>query len=167
MMNDIPPYETNELRAEAARSQREILRLVAPCGLYCGGCLAFVGGPIRSHARNLKNLLGPNFPAYAERLSAMNPALANYPAFAEMLDFLAQGSCGGCREGGCLLGNCGVRACVLERGVEFCGLCPDFPCASPGLPEGLLPLWQRNGELLRAKGPSAFLDLVRAKPRYP
>jgi len=148
-------------------TEHEIARLVAPCGLYCGGCLAFAGGPVRGHARALSDLLGPNFAAYAERLSAMNPALGDYPKFARLLDFLAQGSCRGCREGGCLLGDCGVRACALGRGVGFCGLCPDFPCAAPGLPEGLLPLWRKNGERLRADGPAAFLALVRSRPRYP
>lgn len=150
-----------------APTERELMRLIAPCGLFCGGCLAFAGGPIRSHARALSDLLGPNFAAYAERLSAMNPALSDYPQFARMLEFLALGTCRGCREGGCLLGNCGVRACALEREVSFCGLCPDFPCESPGLPEGLLASWRKNGERIRDNGPAAFLDLVRSKPRYP
>ncbi|MBA4356568.1 MAG: hypothetical protein C0405_02455 [Desulfovibrio sp.] len=145
----------------------EALRLVAPCGLYCGGCLAFSGGPIRSHARALTDLLGPNFSAYAERLAAMNPALGNFPQFAQLLEFLASGSCQGCREGGCLLGNCGVRECVLKRGVSFCGLCPDFPCQNPGLPEGLLESWRKNGERIRSNGPAALLELVRTRPRYP
>lgn len=153
--------------SRAARSQGEILRMVAPCGLFCGGCLAFMGGPIRTHARVLSGLLGSNFGTYAERLSAMSPALEHYPAFADMLDFLSQGSCRGCREGGCLLGDCGARGCAAERGVDFCGLCPDFPCENPGLPEPLLPRWRTNGEILRAKGPAAFLELVRVRPRYP
>jgi hypothetical protein len=147
--------------------EREVKRLVAPCGLYCGGCLAFNGGAIRNHAVALKDLLGPNFTAYAKRLSGLNPALGLYPQCAQLLDFLAQGSCQGCREGGCLLGNCGVRACALERNVDFCGLCPDFPCANPGLPEALLETWRNNGERLRRDGPAAFLELARTKPRYP
>ena len=147
--------------------ERELMRLIAPCGLYCGGCLAFSGGAIRNHARALSELLGPNFAAYAERLSAMNPALADYPQFAKTLEFLASGSCQGCREGGCLLGNCGVRACALERDMSFCGLCPDFPCENPGLPEGLKERWRKNGEILRDKGPADFLVPLRSKPRYP
>lgn len=150
-----------------APPEQELTRLVAPCGLYCGGCLAFVGGPIRSHARALSDLLGPNFAAYAERLSAMNPVLGDYPQFARVVEFLALGSCQGCREGGCLLGNCGVRACTMERGASFCGLCPDFPCENPGLPPALLENWRKNGERIRRDGPTAFLKLVRSRPRYP
>lgn len=147
--------------------EQELTRLIAPCGLYCGGCLAFSGGPIRNHARALAELLGPNFATYAERLSAMNPALGDYPPFARLLSFLASGSCQGCREGGCLLGDCGVRECAMRRKVDFCGLCPDFPCPAPGLPEGLKERWVKSGEILRGKGPAAFLELARARPRYP
>lgn len=148
-------------------TRSELLRLIAPCGLYCGGCLAFAGGAIRNHARALRDLLGPNFGNYAERMAAMNPALGRYEAFAEMLGFLSQGSCKGCRDGGCLMGQCGVRECALRREMDFCGLCPDFPCENPGLPEALLERWRKNGEILRDRGPAAFLELVRTRPRYP
>ncbi len=148
-------------------SRSELRRLVAPCGLFCGGCLAFAGGAIRNHARALRDLLGPNFAAYAKRMEPMTPALGNYAEFAKLLEYLSQGACTGCREGGCLLGECGVRACAMEREMDFCGLCPDFPCANPGLPEALVPRWRKNGEILREKGPAAYLELVRSRPRYP
>lgn len=148
-------------------SRSELLRLIAPCGLYCGGCLAFAGGAIRSHARALRELLGPNFTAYATRMEAMNPVMCHYQDFSNLLEFLSMGSCKGCRDGGCLLGNCGVRECAISREMDFCGLCPDFPCEKPGLPEGLVERWRKNGEILREKGPAAFLDLVRMRPRYP
>jgi len=151
----------------ATPSRTELLRLIAPCGLYCGGCLAFAGGPIRNHARVLRDLLGPNFEVHARRMQAMSPALRHFQDFSRLLEFLSQGTCRGCREGGCLLGDCGVRACALERGVDFCGLCADFPCENPGLPEGLRERWRKNGEILRERGPAAFLDLVRCRPRYP
>jgi len=148
-------------------SRSELVRLIAPCGLYCGGCLAFAGGPIRNHARALADLLGPNFAPYAKRMEPMNPALKNYRDFSELLGFLSQGSCKGCREGGCLLGDCGVRQCAIQREMDFCGLCPDFPCENPGLPEGLVERWRKNGEILREKGPAAYLELARVRPRYP
>lgn len=153
--------------AAALPSRSELLRLVAPCGLYCGGCVAFAGGAIRSHARALRDLLGPNFSAYAKRLEALNPVLGHYEDFSGLLEFLSLGACKGCREGGCLMGNCGVRACAQERQVDFCGLCPDFPCENPGLPEGLLARWRKNSELLRDRGAAEFLELVRTRPRYP
>jgi hypothetical protein len=60
-----------------------------------------------------------------------------------------------------------VRACALKRQVDFCGLCPDFPCENPGLPEGLLERWRKNSALLRDRGAVEFLELVRTRPRYP
>lgn len=148
-------------------SRSELLRLIAPCGLYCGGCLAFAGGAIRNHARALRDLLGPNFDAYAKRMEGMNPVLCHYQDFSNLLDFLSRGSCKGCRDGGCLMGECGVRTCAMRREMDFCGLCPDFPCENPGLPEGLVERWRKNGEILREKGPASFLELVRSRPRYP
>jgi hypothetical protein len=148
-------------------SRSELTRLIAPCGLYCGGCLAFAGGAIRNHARALRDLLGPNFEAYARRMEVMNPVLCHYTDFAHLLDFLSLGSCKGCRDGGCLMGSCGVRECAIKREMDFCGLCPDFPCEKPGLPEGLLERWRKNGEILRDKGPALFLELARSRPRYP
>jgi len=148
-------------------SRSELLRLIAPCGLYCGGCLAFAGGAIRNHARALRDLLGPNFQGYAKRMEAMNPVLGQYPEFADLLEFLSQGTCQGCRQGGCLMGDCGVRACAQKKAMDFCGQCPDFPCENPGLPHGLLERWRKNGEILRVKGPAAYLELLRLRPRYP
>ena len=84
--HDAPNDTLNDAPETTVRSAREITRLVAPCGLFCGGCLAFEGGPIRSHARALAGLLGPNFGVYAQRLSEMNPVLSHYPAFADMLE---------------------------------------------------------------------------------
>ncbi len=148
-------------------SRSELRRLIAPCGLYCGGCLAFAGGAIRNHARALRDLLGPNFAGYAERLAPMTPALEGYGDFSVLLEYLAKGPCKGCREGGCLLEGCGVRACAAAHEVDFCGQCPEFPCVSPGLPEPLVTRWRKNGEILREKGPAAFLELARSRPRYP
>ena len=41
------------------------------------------------------------------------------------------GSCCGCgyQLGQTLGGECAVfQCCIVERGLEHCGLCPDFPC---------------------------------------
>lgn len=140
---------------------------IAPCGLDCGKCLAFAGSEIQVHAQALRDGLGPNFGPYAERFTAMNPAFADYPAFAAILDFLARGSCQGCRGQGCLLQNCPVQACVKERGVEFCFECPDFPCQPAGFPERLTAIWKRNNELMRDKGLPAYAAVLKDKPRYP
>ncbi len=148
-------------------TEKDILKRVAPCGLNCGACLAFEGGPIQRSSRELTELLGPNFIHYSKRLSAMNPVLGKYPDFAEVLHFLAGGTCGGCRATGCLYSDCRVRLCVRERGVDFCHQCPDFPCSGTGYPPELLERWRDNNEKLRGMGLAAYHEMIRSKPRYP
>lgn len=140
---------------------------LSPCGLNCGACLAFSSGPVQVAAQTLTRLLGPNFAAYAQRFEAMNPVFQDYPAFARVLEFLARGSCGGCRQSGCLFAACGVHACIRDKGIHFCYECADFPCADPGLPEGLRERWLKNNERLRAEGPEAYYARIKDKPRYP
>ena len=36
------------------------------------------------------------------------------------------GKCKGCNSQG--EGDCFTRDCVLKKGIDYCGLCPDFPC---------------------------------------
>lgn len=149
-------------------SRREhIKRHIAPCGLNCGKCLAFEGGDIQRLSRELTDRLGPNFQAYADRLSAMNPALGNYGSFRDLLEYLGSGECGGCRGQGCLFQACKVPACAGEHGVDFCFECKHFPCERHGMPPGLAERWRQNNESMRDTGLEAFYELSRQSPRYP
>ena len=47
----------------------KIVRVMAPCGLNCGACVAFRDGEIRELSERLGVLLGPNFGAYAARFA--------------------------------------------------------------------------------------------------
>ena len=145
----------------------EIAKYIAPCGLSCGNCLASPDSAIRAHAAELARLLGPNFSTYAKRLATMNPVFDHYPSFRTLLDFLALGSCTGCRAGGCLFGDCPIRGCILPRGHLFCADCPDFPCAIKGLPEKLERIWRASNQKIRELGAEAFFERVKDKPRYP
>lgn len=145
----------------------DLLDRLGPCGLHCGGCLAFQGGKIQTHAQALKELLGPNFQAYAERLGDMDPAFGDYPEFARFLDFLANGRCTGCRGSGCLFQECRVHACVLEQGVDFCFQCADFPCDRHGLAEPLSSVWRKCNERMKSEGVRNYYYWIKDKPRYP
>lgn len=140
---------------------------LAPCGLLCGNCAAFAGGPIQRAALDLKDRLGANFAEYAARFEAMNPAFAHYPAFAELLDFLAGGSCSGCRNQGCLFQSCRVADCAKDHGVDYCFECSEFPCERHGFPEQLAGLWRLNNEKMRERGPVCWYRKRKDKPRYP
>ncbi len=140
---------------------------LAPCGLSCGSCLAYEGGPIQQLALSLGNELGDNFAAYAERFAAMDPVFGKYSDFRELLDYFGRGSCSGCREKGCLFKDCKVTACVREKNVDYCFQCSEFPCDRHGMPAGLAERWQANNEKMKEIGPENWFCGCKDKPRYP
>lgn len=82
------------------------VRLVSPCGLYCGGCPVFRAGTDEAFAARL-----------AERLGLPKE----------------QVQCRGCRtEEGHIrtMGEpvCPTYVCVQDRGLRFCYECDEFPC---------------------------------------
>ena len=140
---------------------------LAPCGLVCGKCAAFAGGPIQRAAKDLRDELGENFGEYAARFESMNPVFAQYPAFAELLSFLAEGSCTGCREQGCLFQTCTIADCVRTHGVDYCFECWEYPRDHHGMPGRLGEIWQRNNDRMRECGAAAWYRNIKDKPRYP
>lgn len=140
---------------------------LAPCGLSCGSCLAFKGSRIQRLSAALAEELGENFSAYAERFAGMNPVFENYARFRELLDFMASGSCTGCREQGCLFKTCTVAACAGEHGVAYCFECDEFPCDRHGMPPGLAERWRANNEVMRDKGVETWYSGCMDRKRYP
>ncbi|QJB56111.1 C-GCAxxG-C-C family (seleno)protein [Pseudodesulfovibrio sp. zrk46] len=146
--------------AEMLKSQ------IAPCGLSCGKCLAYDGGPIQVAAQTLTSELGDKFGAYAKRFEGMNPVFANYGSFKELLDFMAGGSCSGCREKGCLFKACRVPKCAKEHGVDFCFQCDQFPCEEHGMPDALAARWKANNEAMADRGVEAWFVEWMDRHRY-
>lgn len=145
----------------------KLLEMIAPCGLNCGKCLAYEHGEIRKHSQAIMELLGPNFDSYAERFTQMNPTFKNYQPFKELLIFLSEGSCGGCRKEGCLLKVCNVQNCVKEKGINFCFECNEFPCEKTGMPPELYEKWKNNNRMLKDLGVEKYYEKIKDLPRYP
>jgi hypothetical protein len=141
---------------------------LAPCGLHCGKCFAFAGGQIHALSHQLRAELG-NFGVYAQRFATLlnDPVFAKYPAFQDVLEHLAKGSCGGCRQERCkLFASCGVRPCAERRQVDFCFQCVRFPCDQTGFDEHL---YRRHVEINRRMkeiGVERYYEEVRSLPRY-
>lgn len=140
---------------------------LAPCGLSCGQCLAFAQGTVRESAERLNRGLGPNFGPYAERFAQMNPIFKEYEGFSGLLDFIATGSCMGCREQGCLFQTCKVPDCAEKHGVDYCFECAEFPCERHGMPAGLAERWRTNNEKMAEIGVEAWFQGCNGRPRYP
>ena len=145
--------------------REQILEQLAPCGLSCAKCFYYEKGAIGHHAAELKRLMG-NFGIYAERFSAFLPQFEDYPAFARLLDYLAQPGCAGCRHDQCLWPDCGVAACFKEKGVEFCFQCGDFPCDHHNFDEHLARRWEAMNRRMEEVGVEQYFDETRDDPRY-
>lgn len=109
-----------------------------------------------------------NFALYAQRFAdQLDPVFAQYPAFAALLDYLADASCGGCRAEQCkFYRNCRVRACAQEKQVDFCCACSEFPCEHTGLDENL---YQRHVAINRKIGEigcEVYYHEIKDAPRY-
>jgi len=142
---------------------------IAPCGLCCETCFAHVNGDIRKYSLMLKDKLW-NFDVYAKRFETLldNPVFAKYPAFKEMLDFLAAENCRGCRNEQCkLFKKCGVRPCHQEKQIDFCFECDEFPCEKTNFDPPLYKAWVVINEKIRAKGIEQHCDAARNRSRYP
>lgn len=150
-----------------ATTTTEDLRHAAPCGLDCGRCVMCSWGEVAEHARAIRAVLGPNFGRYAMFLKDMQPALSDYPAFARLLDAMAEGCCAGCRDRDTPChASCRLPECTKARGVRWCGECGDFPCAETGLPERLAEKWLEANTIVRDRGVAAWLRELAERPRY-
>lgn len=143
----------------------EICRRIAPCGLDCGKCFSFPDSPIGRLARELDSELG-GFGQKVAFFSAIDPVFADFPGFEQVLKRLGTPTCQGCRSGECLLGECGVKECVKQKGVDFCFQCPDFPCAAEGMPDAVKGRWLANNQRMKEDGVEAYFDWIKDKPRY-
>ncbi|MCU0646166.1 MAG: DUF3795 domain-containing protein [bacterium] len=146
-------------------ADKEILDVLAPCGLNCKKCLANAKGEIKYHSITLKNLLG-SFDRYAERFSGFMPVFKNYQQFKDLLEFLTRGNCNGCRSGDCKYPNCGVAKCYQEKGVDFCFQCDEFPCDRTNFDPELKQRWLQMNNRMREIGIEAYFDETKDLPRY-
>lgn len=146
----------------------EIKKRIAPCGLHCGKCFAFTDGDIKRYSSKLKIELG-NFDVYAERFVDLldEPKFKKYPDFKELLTYFSSVNCKGCREENCkLFKDCKVRACSVEKGVDFCFQCNEFPCNNTGFDENLHKRSVAINNKMKKIGVEKYYDEIKEKPRY-
>ena len=143
----------------------DILNEVAPCGLSCGKCFAYSQGEIAKHSKELQRHLG-EFDRYAERFSSFLPVFRDYPSFKNLLEYLAQGDCDGCRQGTCKYPNCGVITCYQDKGVDFCFQCDEFPCGKTNFDPDLHRRWIQMNERMKEIGVEGYFEETKDLPRY-
>jgi len=146
----------------------EIKAAIAPCGLCCETCFAYVEGDIRRYSLNLQEKLG-NFHINARRFETLldDPIFKKYLDFKKMLDYFASKNCTGCRNEQCkLFKNCGVHPCHQEKRVDFCFQCEDFPCDKTNFDKGLYKGWVLINEKIKETGLEKYYKKTINRPRY-
>ncbi|MFX0065957.1 MAG: DUF3795 domain-containing protein [Candidatus Hermodarchaeota archaeon] len=144
---------------------KEILNILAPCGLNCRKCFAYSEGDIKHSSIQLQTLLG-SFDRYAERFSKFLPIFKNYPSFKELLTYFTQVDCKGCRKGSCEYPNCGVIKCYQDKKVDFCFQCDEFPCEKTNFDPDLKRRWIEMNTEMKKIGVEAYFDKIKDLPRY-
>ena len=97
--------------------------LVGYCGIYCRKCDYYTGS-LRDAARRLM--------AFVQRHGELRKLAEiegmEYDEFMRFLRWLSASElCLGCRAGGGWE-ECPIRRCAVEKGVEGCYACPEYPC---------------------------------------
>ena len=115
--------------------KQKLLELTAPCSLLCYTCTAYKDGPVGECARKLYSYLDGFGEMRGQFLSeeGRKTWMAQFVEFCSTLQHIG-GVCPGCRMEagpGCIQG-CPVPGCISEKGVDFCGECPEFPCQKAG-----------------------------------
>lgn len=144
---------------------KDILEILAPCGLNCRKCFAFSEGKISMLSKKLQELLGA-FDRYAERFSVFLPVFKNYPSFKELLAYFTQSDCKGCRSGTCKYPNCGVITCYQKKGVDFCFQCDEFPCEKTNFDSDLKYRWIQMNNWMKEMGVESYFQEIADLPRY-
>lgn len=141
---------------------------LAPCGLHCGKCFAFVDGNIKQQSTLLKNSLG-NFDVYAERFNELldEPVFRKYGTFKDMLNHFSEVNCKGCRKENCkLFKNCKVRDCAAGKNVDFCFECDEFPCGKTGFDSHLNDRSVKINRRMKEIGVENYYLEIKDKSRY-
>lgn len=147
----------------------EIRQITAPCGIDCKKCIAYADGYVKEASVRLTKWLGPNFNVHAERFSKFYPSLSNYNQFKEVLQFFADASCPGCRNGHPQFPNCGIATCpkIESREMDFCFQCDDFPCTRPEFHPSLDERWKTKNRRMAEVGVEKFYEETIDEARYP
>lgn len=147
--------------------KNEILNNLGACGINCQKCFAYEKGDIHHHSNELRRLLG-DFDVYAQRFVELlgEKRFKLYPEFKEMLQMLTESACKGCRQGECMLKDCGVIKCHKEKGVDFCFECDEFPCDKSNFDEHLKNRWISINRRMQEIGIEKYYEEIKNLPRY-
>ena len=144
---------------------QEILNILAPCGLDCTRCVGYENGSIRDHARELQTLMN-GFAPIAARFSSRIPVFEKYASFEEVLEFVAEVDCAGCRGNETKYPHCSIARCHKDRDIDFCFQCGEYPCSPEGIYPDLHKRWLAINNRMKEIGVEAYYEESKNEPRY-
>ena len=115
---------------------------IAPCGIYCGACDAYLGKSIGMAKEMYRIMNGFNIVDVAPVV--LGEDQEKVKTFMKILKKWSKGKpCKGCNGGG---GNpmCGMKNCVKENNYVTCAECDEFPC-QPSEEDMKMPLMNKAG----------------------
>lgn len=142
-----------------------LLRLIAPCGRLCYTCDAMKDGVINQAAKKLLYVLC-SYDSFLQSAPDSRPISGKYSAFKEVLEYLADVKCNGCREDHCMNKNCIVPECTKNQNIQFCYECKGFPCDKTGFPDDLREKWIRKNKKIKAIVIEKYFDEEKNLPHY-
>ena len=149
-------------------NDNKIKERLAPCGLHCGRCYAFIDGDIKHYSKRLRESLG-NFDVYAQRFVDLldEPVFKRYDDFKELLSYFVTVECKGCRRERCkIFKDCKVRLCHEQKKVDFCFQCKDFPCNDTGFDQHLYKRFVEINMRMKEIGVEKYYEEIKDKSRY-
>lgn len=116
------------------------LKLAAVCGLFCPGCVIYIA---------------------AHETPEKREALARARGWA-VADMVCEGCRAEVRFSYCQ--TCTLYACATNRGLDFCGACPDYPCDDLRAFQAERPhrreLWQAQARIQEAGWQQWFAEMA-------
>ncbi len=145
--------------------KNELLRLVSPCGLVCYTCDAMKDGAINKAAKKLMYVLD-SYDTFLKNTPGARSISGKYNDFLEVLGYLADVRCNGCRTDHCMNSNCVVPECAKNKNIHFCYECKEFPCAKTEFPDSLKETWIMKNNKIREIGIIKYFEEEKKKPHY-
>jgi hypothetical protein len=133
--------------------EKDSLRLVTYCGLYCGLCAERARVP--QQARQLRRTLHESgYDFFYRYVPGMKDT---YPVFSKFLKSLGKMDCT-CRSGIGGPPDCKIRECAKRRKVKVCPLCDDYPCAHIRTLGETYPILIEDGRRMRKIGVTKWIS---------
>ena len=127
------------------------MRRVTYCGLYCGLCAN--SNRVPRQAEELRDTLR------RESVEFWGPTLPYFDEFWRFLGNLAESeSRRSCRERTCGNPSCEIRKCALEKGVDVCPFCDEYPCERVMALAEVYPTLLADGKRVKKIGLDKWID---------